>query len=120
MTMSYEDFMEKLPTYLKGGTDLSIQIRWAIGGQTGGSCWNDCQSYTSIYGDPEPEFEEFDKVLKAVVPTITFIQYKFLYKEVVVSGTDQDSDYYGNHTEYATKTVHIRKLYQTLKNMELL
>jgi hypothetical protein len=99
-----------------------IEIHWCTGGQSGGSCWGG-QHY-AVSGEPEPEFQELDEILEAVCPHITFLQYKRVCQEVIVFEENAQghggSDYYGNYRTYSSKTVNLRKLYDTLVEKELL
>lgn len=89
-----------------------LQIVWTTGGQTGGSCWDTGDPvYHPVGGQPEPEFEDLDRLLEALIPDLTFMQYKRLRRELVQVDERYRNDYYGNYTNEATKTVELRQLY---------
>jgi hypothetical protein len=103
--------------YLKNREELSIQ--WVIGGMQGGNCWGG-EANQSVSAEPEPEFEEFDKILEKVCPSISFIQYKRLVQECVVVGEGSGyGEYYGNYTDYGKKSCKIRTLAEALKKRGL-
>lgn len=93
-----------------------LEIEWTIGGQTGGSCWDTNESvYQPVSAEPEPEFEELDKVLEAFWPNITYLQYKALVNNLVSRRESHESAYYGNWYEKAYKTVDLVDLEAYLK-----
>lgn len=98
-----------------------LQIKWVIGGRSGGSCWSEGpQTYYAKTGEIEPDFKELDRVLLKFEDKLSFLRYKMLVADVVEVGSDSDGDYYGNSTEYATKTVELGKLYSKLVEHEIL
>lgn len=96
--------------------DGKIEIEWTTGGRTGGSCWDtgDRDPHYAIEGEPEPEFEDLDRLLEALTPNMTFLQYKKIRRDMVVVNSRSRNDYYGNYTNMATKTVDLRQLYTYL------
>lgn len=96
-----------------------IEIRWETGGARGGDCWGGtAESYSC--SDPEPDFEELDKVLENVCPAITFLQYRKVASKVIEEDTDARREYYGNHTEYGVKRVVLRDLYDALVGFNII
>ena len=129
MTLSYAEFCNKIrdldisikeigAQYLRGkkiktGVD-TIGVSWETGGYRGGSCYGDkAERYT--VNEREPEFEDLDKILECFAPQVTFLQYKRLYQELVKEGNDCEADYYGNSTDYHTKSVNLKDLYGYLQ-----
>lgn len=94
---------------------------WSTGGVSGGSCWDssDPQPYTSNEGPPLA-FESLDKLLMAVCPTISFLQYRVLSGKVIESGEETEYEYYGNCTCYAYQLVRVKRLYEELVAMGLI
>lgn len=93
----------------------SIKIEWTIGGKTGGSCYGtEERHYEPREADPEPDFEDLDKILEDVRPEMTYLQYKALVREVVTSTTRNDGDYYGNDDIQAVRMVDLHSLYDYL------
>lgn len=136
--MTYEEFLDKVKTVL-GYTDNDdsdrwyggpygwkkiaknghvLTCRWIIGGASGGSCWGDSPEPRS--GDPEPEFEELDKVLESLAPTISFIKYKRLLRDHIFTDEESEREYYGNYTVYAVKSIKLENLYNFLVEEQLL
>ncbi len=62
--------------------DGIISVDWTIGGLTGGSCWGGSAD-TARTADPEPEFEDLDKILAEICPNISFLQYRRLCQAVI-------------------------------------
>ena len=90
-----------------------IKIEWVIGGKTGGSCYGS-EHMEPREPEPEPEFEDLDKILEVMHPELTFLQYKRLSREVIQSDTYNDGDYYGNDRIMARKQINLSKLYDYL------
>lgn len=91
-----------------------IEMYWQTGGVGGGSCWEDSEHH-SLAGEPEPEFTAFDRILEAVSPAITFLQYKNLAAEVIEFSSRSENEYYGNSTTYGVKKVVLRTLFDALQ-----
>jgi len=95
---------------------------WITGGVEGGSYLDE--------GDEDPhyptkaqtplEFNRFDELLEKLVPDIGFFKYKRLKNKCVELKKRYESDYYGNHTDYAYWECDIKKLYDELVSMELI
>jgi len=85
-----------------------FELEWCIGGQEGGSCWNDGGDDESrhypVSADPEPEFSDLDSALLEIVPNLSFLMYKKLMSKVDVSERTSN-DYYDNYTRYAVKKI---------------
>ena len=89
-----------------------FEAEWVTGGLTGGNCWGD-EADTSLTADPEPELRGLDEVLAEVCPSITFIQYKLLMKEMEYDEYEQ-GEYYGNYVIYGTKKLSVDTVYDKL------
>jgi hypothetical protein len=131
----YETFIEKVKEALGGEPSLydtarrgyqygthgepAVWIKWHTGGAHGASCWDDSPANRIVSGESQPEFEEFDKILEAICPSITFLQYKGISREVIKSDDYSDSDYYGNSDTYSLKYVLMKDLYNALNSRNL-
>jgi hypothetical protein len=94
---------------LKSGT-------WSLGGT-----WGDCWGKTGTVEASEPlEFEEFDRILEAVCPSIAFLKYKKLMGECCIIEQNYESDYYGGGVTRAQHVCYLQKLYDCLKEMNLI
>lgn len=90
---------------------------WCLGG-TWANCWGNSGSVSS---EPEPDgFDELDKILEDISPNITFLQYKRIVSNVVLTDEYGDSDYYGGRTLYAYRYFYVESLYNELKERELI
>lgn len=99
--------------------DDKLQISWTTGGLTGGNCWGDSAD-TPVQPESEPDFYDLDKVLEALCPNISFLQYKKLCASVVeLSNKSDSSDYYGNVYYQSVKTVKLDKLKKYLEENNL-
>ena len=93
-----------------------ISSTWSLGGESWdylGNHWHD---------DPGPQldsFEEFDDLLLKINPSISFVQYKKLYKESVSIEEKEIHDYYSNGTE-AYYSCNLEKLFECLQEMNLI
>ena len=112
----FEKEVSSLLEYHRTITEISID--WTTGGMQGGSCWG-TEANQPVEGEVEPEFESLDKVLEHFSPSITFLQYKKLFRAVVETGTDTDSSYYGNFYNKAFKKVNLSVLEKYLKDNDL-
>jgi hypothetical protein len=113
--MIYQEFIAAIESagIYYSRADTSIEVEWVTGGVTGGGYW-DGASTESRSAEPEPDFQGLDKLLEVFAPTITFLQYKALLREVAVYSDRIDRDYYGNHTNYACRKVLLSRLYEWL------
>lgn len=112
--LTFEAFMKKVKKALGHDPGDKIEIKWTIGGRTGKSCYSSGDIDDILDAEPEPEFEDFDKVLEAVDPDISYLRYKTVRRAVMVADTYRDEEYYGNYTDYARKRVNLRVLYDAL------
>lgn len=104
--MSYE------ASYAK---DALVSNDWRIGGQRGGSCWDEGEHrYESVDGEKEAEFDELDEFLEECFPQLTYIQYRQLQKHIEYHEFTSDSDYYGNYTRSMVKSLSISALEDVL------
>lgn len=97
-----------------------IDIRWRVGGQTGGSCYGGANR--GITADAEPEFESLTQILTHFSPNLSFIKFNELQKKIVKfeDGLPGDKEYYGNYSIYAEKSVVLKDLHTFLAdNMAL-
>lgn len=85
---------------------------------TGGNCWGD-EANRPVDPDPEPDFEDLDKVLEAICPEITFLQYKNLVKHCVTLVNETENGYYGNYYYRSAKRVNLDDLATYLKEKGL-
>jgi hypothetical protein len=100
-------------------TTPCLYAYWTTGGMRGGSCWGGvAQPYTS--SDAPAELTELDSILEKFKPDMSFLQYRALTNALVKFGEDTDHDYYGNSTNYATKALSIRSLYDYMVEKEWL
>lgn len=131
--MDYQEFKEKvyqitgtkhIPVFNKKTRKYDeIEIeelvkKWVIGGEHGGSCWG--REPRPVTAEPEPEFEQLDAILEGICPHISFLQYKRICTECIETDTDSETEYYGNWTEYAIKKVKLSKLFDVLKEKNIL
>ncbi len=94
-------------------------VEWSTGGTTGASCWGG-SSDSFVEGDAPEELKSLGKILERLCPSMTFIQYMNLSNELIKTNTRGSSDYYGNTSHYASKTVDLRELFDYLKERNFL
>lgn len=102
-------------------TVAKLKVEWTSGGMTGGSCWDTGEedNHRPIDPDPEPEFEDLNKVLEALCPNISFLQYKKLSNSLIKHDEYQDYEYYANYYNKSVKFVVLPELEQYLKDSGL-
>jgi hypothetical protein len=111
----YDEVLQKLHIYMDDNGEVRSES-WCLGG-TWADCWGNGGNVSS---DSPPEgFSELDRILEAVCPGITFIQYRRLWSECVYDDQFGDSDYYGGSTTYAVYKFRVSSLYQALVDREL-
>lgn len=123
--MNFEEFetivlnsVESLNSYSSQSEDSfviennTIRQSHVTGGAEGGNCWGDEARH---FRNPKPpqEFIPLDKILTTVNPEISYLKYREIQK-LIKEGGYNDSEYYGNYTEYVTYSLDIRQLYDAL------
>jgi len=86
-----------------------------VGGMSGGNCWNDNRPSYHSSGNPIEDLTSLDKLLGAINPKITFLEYKNLYNSLVKQDSKTYNEYYGNSSEYSIKEIDLEELYEYLK-----
>ena len=88
---------------------------------SGGGSWCDCWgNEDTISADKPNEFDELDNLLEKLCPGLTLFQYKRIKKECVEIEETREYDYYGG-CEYRQRwKCDMEKLYEILKEMNLI
>lgn len=111
MQMSREEFMEKVKEVSPWAGE---KIEWTTGGVTGGNCWGDSANQ-AVSPEDEPEDECIDEVLQAVIPDLTYLEFRKLERAGIWERDTRESyEYYGNYYTYASKKLNLDKLYEAL------
>lgn len=105
------------PSWKKWADENKIQETivsnsWCTGGAVGSYLDNEVRPISP--DDKLDSFDELDKLLETISPTITFLQYKRIYRECVTLKTDHSSDYYGGWTDIARYVCDVQKLHKEL------
>ena len=100
--------------YADGGE--ALMVSWKTGGAEGGSCWGD-EPYAISPEEPVDLTPVLAAILGAVAPSISFLQFMELQRELIESDRRSHHEYYGNWTEEAVRFITIKKLYDALKEM---
>jgi hypothetical protein len=112
------DIMADAGYDVRGIRDMKLRSSsWSMGG-TYGNCWD--SELGTIDAEPQPEFEAFDELMEKLCPTITFLQYKKISRECCSIDTQGDGDYYGGYSSRSTHVCDLEKLYQLLKEMNII
>lgn len=123
---TYKEFLEQIkhnysidynPTNERNSKNdsPSLTIEWLIGGQSGGSCWDEGpHQHYPISADEEPEFKELDTILEEYFPNLSYLKYKGLTK-LIKSHEYKQNEYYGNYREYRRNYILLEDLYNFLK-----
>ena len=101
-----------IPTHIK---DLVVYMRYEKGGVWGGSCYDESspKPYTV---DEIPKFKCLDLVLKELMPSLTYLQFKEVEKLVNYS-EETDWEYYGNCTEFGVNYIELSSLINKLESL---
>lgn len=108
-----EYFPTKKRYHNEKGPRKTLTMEWSTGGYSGGNCWDDTESTYYFSDNPEPDFTVFDQILEKVCPQISFIQYKALCRHIVYNSRSE-AEYYGNSTNYSSKSISVDTLYSEL------
>ncbi len=97
-------------------TDIILYKKQCDGGWRGGNCWGD-KPYK--YEGEEVAFHAFDLILNQIFPSITYLQYKKLLKEIKKYEIyDTNYEYYGNSTDWKYEVIVLEDLLEYIKNIE--
>ena len=110
-----DEFQYILNEYANEGTKM-VSETWSGGGEWG-NCWGDSGI---IEEEPAPEFTQFDDLLNKICPNITYIQYKQVYATCVYIDEDEEYGYYGGYEKKYNYVCNLNKLYDCLKEMNLI
>lgn len=117
--MTYDAFIERLKS---GGIEIPanscLECYWVVGGDKGGDCYG--HDYGPQDVEEEPEFHALDEVLSVVCPSITYLQYKDLERNLSRRRYTQQDGYYGAFEDRAAKSILLRELHAWLEEKRLL
>lgn len=100
------------------GSGLTFSVSWSMGG-TSGNCWNN--NIDTCEPEMEPEDgPEFDAILEALTPELTFMQFRGIQREVFKRTQKTQGDYYGGSVTEGHKGFLIKDLYEALNKRGLL
>ena len=112
---NWKKFADRYELYFSGKSITSD--RWCLGG-TSGSCWDDQKRPVSA--SAERDFVELDEVLEKILPGLTFMQYKKIYRECVTRHEYNEGDYYGGSIGYAEWHCNVEDLFNYLVELGLI
>jgi hypothetical protein len=93
---------------------LETKVEWTTGGMSGGNCWGGEPDHP-VTAEEEPDDVLLEEILEIVLPDLRFLEYKKLIRADVYAYTEDSRwEYYGNYTEYKTRTLKLDKLYSAL------
>lgn len=89
---------------------------WSLGGE-----WGNCWGNKGVVEKENPkEFVELDDFLESIVPNISYLQYKKIRNHCVDTVQWHEHDYYSSGTNYTCWRCDMRKMYDMLKQMNLI
>lgn len=100
-----------IPVDVKGPV---IYMRWHTGGVSGGSCWDSSNPTRYETDNKKPKFEVLDLVLKELMPSISYLQFREI-EDLIRTNTEVDREYYGNCTEYDIEYIVLSELIEALQ-----
>lgn len=109
----YLDSYDKKISNQYVGND-ALYAEWSTGGMSGGNCWDDAEPTHYSSDDKPKDLTDLDKILTAVRPNTSFLEYRALTSELIKHGTRSESEYYGNSSDYAYTYIFIKDLYNYL------
>ena len=89
---------------------------WTLGGEAG-NCWG---HRWDVSPEEPKEFVKLDEFLLKVVPNMSFLQYKKIFNECVDKIEWHELDYYSEGTNETCWRCDMKKLYEILKEMNLI
>ncbi len=92
-----------------------IYSRWKSGGYSGGSCWDSSNPQPYENETPKDYFKVLDLVLKELMPSVTYLQYKEI-SALVHTNEEIEREYYGNSTEYKIEYIVLKDLINLLES----
>ena len=92
---------------------------WITGGERGNSCWGSNPEHFTCESVPT-EFVALDDLLIVTAPTISLLSYRKMARELIKSYDRREREYYGNYTDYSSKTIDLEELYTWLEYRNLL
>ena len=103
---------EKLP----GWTKYMYSDEWSGGGD-----WENCWGTGGGISPENPtDFDKLDEFLEKICPNLTFLQYKKIKRTCVDIEETHEYDYYGGCETHFRWRCDLEKLYETLKEMNLI
>ena len=91
-----------------------IYQRHHVAGHSGGGYWDGANARYYKTDEPRPAWRVLDEVLKIICPDISYLRYREIESLVQVDNYDDDSDYYGNNSEYDIYYIPLETLYKHL------
>jgi hypothetical protein len=111
-------------SYTPAYAEPYISVVWSTGGVSGGSCWDTGDDVYNAYVNDEVEYDsefvDLDCVLNAAAADITFIRYKSLCRKLIKHSSWTSNEYYGNSTNYSSKVILLKELFDWLKENKLM
>lgn len=104
---------EKSDIEFKG--NMLYSKKWAISGEE----WNYTGERWSIEPEEHLEFEELDTILEELCPSLTFLQYKYIRKNLTSIEEFGENDYY-SYTEYQRHKCNLDELMEVLQKFGVL
>ncbi len=103
-----------IPVHIK---EPVIYMRWCTGGVSGGSCWDSSNPRPYSREDCKPNFTVLDIVLKELIPTITYLQYKEI-EQLIHTNHETQHEYYGNSIDFEIVYIILSELINMLQKFK--
>jgi len=102
----------------RGTQDCTFSTSWSLGGTRGNYVDSELESVSAELEPEDPN--ELDLILEGLCPTLSFMQYKGITREVMKRGEYEDGDWYGGSVTEGYKGFNIKDLYEALNKRGLL
>lgn len=93
-----------------------VSETWSGGGEWC-NCWGDSGI---IEEESAPEFTQFDELIQIICPNITYVQYKQVYGKCVDINEEDEFGYYGGYEKKYKYVCDLKKMYDCLKEMNVI
>jgi len=96
--------------------DYVLYCKYESGGYSGGSYHEDSYARPYTSAPPTDKMQVLDLVLKELLPSISYLQFKGINK-LIKETEESENEYYGNSTDYIIEYIILEDLYNYLETL---
>ncbi len=101
-----------VPVHIK---EHVVYMSWMTGEVSGGSCWDSSNPRYYPSDNGKPKFEALDLVLKELMPSISFLQFREI-ENLVKKDDTTEYEYYGNRRDFDIEYIVLSELIKKLES----